>query len=439
MKTFYKGGKMKLKIVGAVLISLLAAAYGEVGCVVDKNTVSLSSGDIFVFTVTNPQPVDIAIKVYDANGKYVRTLFEKCTTETQFKVPWNLKDSDGKPVSAGKYAVKIKSGLKLTLDTSFGKNGIIGGDDTFISPRNVRVDKNGCIYVLDYGAGIIFKFNPDGSPANDIAGKNKIVAPSAPYWVNIAVDEEGKIYGSIGHSVLVYDGKTGANIYYIGEFFGDDVGWKNTKGGLGWPNWVGLNSDYRLYASCPGYSYFAAFDRRKPKKEGGLWRSSGGAPGESGDTDGKKAIYLANAYYTNRNGITKWIDKDTSGEIAYAITSFYDPVKKTNEIMQNVFGVAFDRESGLFLVQRDPVRIIKISDNGFGFDFVKQFGSPGNDASKLEFMAPKDAVVSPDGKFLYVIEDGEPISKTNTAPGLARVVKYKIEYDSEKEIQVTVK
>jgi DNA-binding beta-propeller fold protein YncE len=430
---------MKFKLIFIVLTLIFSEVFGEILCNVDKNTVSISSGDVFVFTITNPQPTDISIKVYDENGKFIRALYEKCTTETQFKVPWNLRDSDGKNVNPGKYIIKIRSGLKLTLDTSFGKNGVLGGDDTFISPTSIRVDKKGCIYVLDYGAGIIYKFNSDGSPANDFSGKNKISGPSAPFWMNIAVDEVGKIYGSQGHCVHVYDGKTGTYLYSIGGFFGNDVNWEHSKGGLGWPNWVGLNSDYRLYASCPTYSYFAAFDRRKQWGEGGLWRSKGGGPGDSGDTDGKRAIYLAHAYYWSRNGITKWIDKDTSGEIAYAITSFYDPVKKTNEIMQNVFGVAFDRESGLFLVQRDPVRIIKISDNGFEFDFVKQFGSPGNDASKLEFMAPRDAVVSPDGKFLYVVEDGELISDKNTSSGLARVVKYKIEYDSEKEIQVQVK
>lgn len=106
--------------------------------------------------------------------------------------------------------------------------------------------------------------------------------------------------------------------------------------------------------------------------------------------------------------------------------------------MTDVWGVAFDREYGIFLIERTPVKVIKISDNGFGFDFVKQFGSPGNDAAKLEFMAPKDAVVSPDGKYLYVIEDGEPISSTNSSPGLARMVKYKINYTEEKELSISI-
>ncbi|MCM8822829.1 MAG: hypothetical protein NC831_08535 [Candidatus Omnitrophica bacterium] len=430
---------MVRKILAWFFMAGVAVGFAQVTCTPEKTSVSVKSGDIFVFTVNNPQPVDISIKVYDADGKYIRTLHEKCTTETLFKIPWNLRDVDGKQVSAGKYTVKIRTGLKLVLDNSFGKNGVIGGDDTFISPRNVRVDKKGNVYVLDYGAGIIHKFNPDGSPANDIAGKNRITGSSSGCWNNIAVDGDGnKIYATAGHSVLVYDGKTGQQIYYIGGFFGSDAGWEKTKGGLGWPNWIGLNGDYRLYASCPGYTYFAAFDRRKQGMEGGLWRSKGGTPGESGDTDGKRAIYLANAYYTNRNGITKWLDKDTSVEIAYGITAIKDPIKKTQEAMANVYGVAFDGEYGIYLVQRDPVRIIKLADNGFGFDFVKQFGSPGNDASKIEFVAPKDAAVSPDGKFLYVIEDGEPISSTNTEPGLARLVKYKITYEEEKEITLNV-
>ncbi len=431
---------MGRKIAVGFLMVACCLAYAQITFAPDKTSVSIKSGDIFVFTVNNPQPIDLSIKVYDSNGKYIRTLHEKYTAETQFKIPWNLKDTDGKQVSAGKYTVKIRTGLNLVLDTGFGKNGVVGGDNTFISPRNVRVDKKGNVYVLDYGAGIIYKFGPDGSPANDIGGKNKIEGKSSPYWNNIAVDEEGRIYATPRrHIVEVYDGKTGAQIYYVGGFFGSDVGWEKTKGGLGWPDWVGLNADYRLYASCPGYTYWAAFDRRKQGMEGGLWRSKGGAPGESGDTDGKRAIYLANAYYTNRNGITKWIDKDTSVEIAYGFNSYMDPEKKTRETMVNTWGVAFDGEYGIYLVQRDPVRIVKIADNGFGFDFVKKFGSPGNDAAKIEFMAPKDAAVSPDGKYLYVIEDGEPISKTNTTPGLARLVRYKITYKEEKEISIEVK
>ncbi|MCM8785324.1 MAG: hypothetical protein NC899_03655 [Candidatus Omnitrophica bacterium] len=423
------------KIVLWFLIVMLGVLFSQIECIPDKTSVSLKSGDIFVFTINNPQPIDISIKVYDKNGKYIRTLYEKATIETNFKVPWNLKDAIGNQAVTGEYTIKIRTGLKLVLDAEFGENGIIGD---FISPRNVRVDKKGNIYVLDYGAGIIYKFNPDGSPANDIGGKNKIVGPSSPFWNNIAVDEEGKIYASYNHYVYVYDGKTGQHIYSIGGFHQNDVLWEKIKGGLGWPNWVGLNANYRLYVSCPGYTYFSAFDRRKPGKEGGLWRSKGGAPGESGDTDGKRAIYLAHAYYRNRNGITKWIDKDTDVEIAYSITEINDPIKKTKEKMTNVYGVAFDGEYGIFLIQRDPVRILKIADNGFGFDFVKQFGSVGNDASKLEFITPIDAVVSPDGKFLYIIEDGEPISKTNTTPGLARLIKYKITYDGEKEIKVKI-
>ncbi|HXK45785.1 MAG TPA: FlgD immunoglobulin-like domain containing protein, partial [bacterium] len=96
------------------IIFVALSGFAQVVCTPDRNTVSIKSGDIFVFTVSNPNPPqDISIKVYDANGKFVRTLFEKCTTETQFKIPWNLKDTDGKTVSPGKYTVKIQIGLNL--------------------------------------------------------------------------------------------------------------------------------------------------------------------------------------------------------------------------------------------------------------------------------------------------------------------------------------
>jgi hypothetical protein len=432
-----------LRVVLMGVISTIGVLNAGLNCVVDREMVAANSASGITLTISDFQQGDISAKIYDSSGKFVRALAEKCTADSRLQIAWDLKDNTGRQVEKGTYSIKVRSRMTLTLDRKFGKDGVLTADsasgDAFISPTVIRTDAKGKLYLLDYGAGIIYKYNPDGSPSNDIAGKNRIPGAASPYWTCMAVDQDGNIYATIGHGISVYDAKSGEAIYTIGGFFGNDINWEKTKGGLGWPGWVCVGGGDRLYASCPGYSYWAAFDRRKKGFEAGLWRSKGGTPGDSGDTNMGKIIYLANAYYTGKTGITRWIDKDTEVEMSYAIAGYVEPVTKIQQKLNDVNGVAYDGEGGIFLALRSPVKIVKIFDNGTGFDFVAAFGSRGEDAAKLQFMAPHSVVVSPDRKSLYVVEDGEIISKDepNNA-GLARIVKYLINYTEEKEMKVTV-
>jgi hypothetical protein len=232
----------------------------------------------------------------------------------------------------------------------------------------------------------------------------------------------------------VYDGKTGALLYYIGGLSTD---WKTDKGGCVYPGPVGINGNH-LYSDCAGYGLLWAWDARKPGKTGGLWILNQGGWGPIA-TDGKNAIYWASGPQWGYTGLHKTIDEGTLGQTApYFLNSYTDPLTKTQVNLDDIRGLASAHQGGIYIVQRKYSRIVKFSDTGFGFDYVTSFGSPGKNAEKLEFTAPHDVAISPNGNYIYVIEDGEAISKENTTPGLARIMKFKISYKEEKEIKLTV-
>jgi DNA-binding beta-propeller fold protein YncE len=426
--------KIILGIISGIILWAGFIFAGEIS--VNPATESLQSGNVFVITLSNLIPGDQAVKVFNSKGKYVRTILDKCSTETTIVVPWNLRNQWGKKVKPGQYTVKYLSGITFTLDKSFGKDGIIS-DTSIISPTDVQTDKEGNLYVLDEGASILYKYTPDGKPLKDINGKNFIESPTAPLWGSFCIGNDGRIYlpftHSTSHVIGVYDGKTGALLYYIGGF---GPSWKTTKGGDAYPTMSGINGNH-FYADCSAYGSLWAWDARKPGTSGALWMLDKGLYGAI-TTNGKNIIYWATGESYGGNSLGKIIDQGTSGDQTYSIGNYTDPLTKTNVQLSDISGMGFDHNDGIYVVERKYSNIIKFSDTGFGFDYVTSFGSPGKNAEKLEFTAPHDVAISPDGHYIYVVEDGEAISKENTTPGLARIMKFKISYKEEKEIKLTV-
>lgn len=448
------GTKLTSLAVLATLLCCTTPVAAKPRVTVEKNALGATDGKDFAFKINMPQPGDVSLKVYDANGKFVRLVTQKYVMDEELVASWNLKDYEDKPVAPGAYAARCEFGLRLKLDKQFGTDGLLA-DKAFVSPAILRLDKQGNLYLLDTGAATLFKFNADGTPANNWDGKNTIAAPKPPYWGGIAVEPDGsRIYLSqtmtTSHVIDVYDGKTAARLFYIGAFFGQDAEWDKEKGGIVYPHWLGLNGDNKIYSDSPGYGRVWAFDRRKEGKAGGVWQLGGRAnprvgwdsPGDCGDTDGSKAIYMASYEYHKRAQLFKIVDEGHRGQFAYGLTRYDDPrskKEKKDAWLNDIYGIAYDGEQGLYVVERGSARILKIADTGFGFDVAATFGSRGKNAAKLEFIAPRSVAVSPDGTLLYVVEDGEPVSKKNTTIGQARIARYKIGYFNRTPLKVTIR
>ena len=425
----------KMLVVFSAIVLFAGLVYaGEIS--VNNSSMSLKSGNVFVITLTNLKSGDHAVKVFNENGKFIRTILDKCVTETKLVAPWNLRDQWGKKITPGKYTLKYLSGITFTLDKSFGKDGIIS-DTNIVSPTDVQTDHAGNLYVLDRGGSILYKFTSDGKPLKDINGKNFIESVSAPLWGSFAVGSDGRIYlpftFSTSHVIGVYDGKTGALLYYVGGF---GPSWKTTKGGCAYPTWVGINGNH-LYADCSAYGRLWTWDARKQGTTGALWRVNKGLYGAIA-TNGRNVIYWATGRSYGGGNLNKLIDQDTAGNQSYSISNYTDSLTKTNVQLSDISGIGFDHQDGVYVVERKFSKIIKFSDTGFGFKYIASFGSPGKNASKLEFTAPHDVAISPNGNYIYVVEDGEAISRKNTTPGLARIMKFKISYTHEKQMNITV-
>ena len=428
-----------------------AVALAATTLTVDTRAVVAGSGETFALKLDQHQPGDVSLKVYDATGKFVCVLAQHHLAKKQLAVSWNAKDASSKPVAPGTYTVRFESGLRLKLDRTFATDGVLR-DKTFKNPGILRLDKQGNLYLLDLAAATLFKFTGDGEPVKEWKGKNSFAAPAAPYWGGLAVEPDGsRIYLSqtpiTSHVVDVYDGRSATRLFEIGGFFGDDPEWKKEKGGIAYPMWLGLNGGSKLYTDNPGYGRIWAFDRRKEGKAAGVWQLGGKytprvawhSPGDCGDTDGDRAIYLASYEFHKRAQLFKIVDMGEFATFAYDITKYYDARTKKEVELGDIYGVAYDGEKGLWVIQRSPPRILKMADSGIGFEFVAALGSKGKNAAKLEFLAPRGAAVSPDGKLLYVLEDGAPLSKSDATTGQARVARYKIGYVQRKSLKLTVR
>jgi len=111
--------------------------------------------------------------IKDAKGSIVRTLSAAKIGPGQGFVDWDAKDFLGKTVSEGQYTASIVSGISMTLDEKFGKNGRIGLDTIEIKvsePEKIVFKVPGEIKRISIGEKEYYK-----TDSFAIAGPNYII------------------------------------------------------------------------------------------------------------------------------------------------------------------------------------------------------------------------------------------------------------------------
>jgi hypothetical protein len=412
-------------------------------------SISEQSIEPFKFDLVAAKATDVTVRVFDAEGAFVRVLAGGALhDEEKLAFEWDKKNADGRPVLPGVYTVRTEAGVSFSLDKSFAKQGVLVGPP-FVSPQSISVDRKGDVYVLDVPKATLFKYHSDGSPANDWEKSNTITSPTAPIYASVALSDSGRIFmpeGLAGHSLAVFDAKTGQRELTIGQFFGDDPDWKIKPGGLGWPGFATVGNG-RVYIACSGYSLLGAFDQNKPGCEGAYWRNGQmsnkiDSIGAAGDSDGRNGLYFCSASYHNAAELYKLIDTGDFCTFAFDLRQYKNPATGHDDTFAGIVGITSDRAGVLYVMMRPTQTLLKVVDTGSKFVVVAANGTKGRNAEKLQFQSPASIAVSPAGDAIYIAEDNAPLSLNRDADetdvGLARVTKYAIRYRSHGELKITV-
>lgn len=400
----------------------------------------LQPGKIVMISYQINKPIDITIQVFNKNDKCIRTIISKYQNSIKGEIPWNGKDNSGKIVPAGTYFIKIEAGLTASLDKSFGNNGFL---DNFTSPYDVTVDSNGYIYLLDKGDSYLYKFDQNGKSVKDFGKNGRISTPGGQQAVKVG--SKGNIYITATwpqHQVWKYD-KNGTFIYGIGGFFD----WKGGRFGCpttAFPIGIGLSNNGRMYIIQSGFEGIVVYNRNFEGTKGFLYRSKWqylapnppyGYCGPGITATPNRGIYALN----NGSTLYKAIDKNKDVTPVYSINVASDGIP-----LRNPTGVCYDNQGGVYVADWGNGRIVKFYDDGVEFKPVCTFGQFGQGKLKEGFLLNPHAVaISPDGKSLYIAEDGEPVwdYKTNTKiafPGNHRLSKWNLKYTETKIFEIKV-
>lgn len=391
---------------GMLLLCSLGFA-AEYLAALNFSTGTIKQGDVCIITCSVKKPTDLQIKILDAQGKVVRTM-PAFQAKIKAEYPWNGKDDAGNLVPPGTYTVRVMAHLQPQLDKTFGTNGAL---DMFTSPFDVAVDTAGNLFVVDRGDKIIYKFTPDGKPAEDFANNGKILlaaghrAPQA-----IKVDSAGYIYvtGPF-HNVAKYD-KKGNLVSTIGGWFLDEAG-KHAPENTVNPMGFALGDD-EIYIQRGGADGVVVFNPSFPGKDGFLFKSSGNPfvysaqpPGLGYCGPGLDAAPGGTLY-----GVGLWSQLvkavDTGEDIEAKYSSNLGP---DGTAMRNPTGVAIAPDGTVWVADWGNGRLVRFFDTGGALVPVFAFGQQAENALEQGgFVNPHGLAISADGKYLYVAEDGEP-------------------------------
>jgi len=300
--------------------------------------------------------------------------------------------------------------------------------------------------------GMVFKVDSSGNPVPDF-GSAGVLEFSAE---DIAVDREGNIYLlSIHNHVEVYDGKGMKKMnvagflepHRKGGYLNKDPNITGQPEGCYWPVGIGLNKDKRMVIINLNQT-FVLYDATKPDFQGFIALGFTHEPPVYCQGYGPCVAAWGDSFYqtTCRHNLIKYQFDPESKTFA---TVWQTPNKGASTPQKpspppnlwHAMGVKVDGTGLIYVANRNNNRVEVFFDAGNDYKYVTSLGSKGTDLSKCQMMAPHALALSPDGKSLYVADDGfffkhldEPVVK-----GLDRVIKMKLTADEFIEIPLTVK
>lgn len=357
---------------------------------------------------------------------------------------WNGKDNYGNTVPSGQYTLTVYTGRTIEKDEKFGEGGFL----QLTNPASITVDSKGNLYVLDFEkAGLawygkagnpkLFKFNPDGTPSSDF---KPLTLPAGSRWIEIKDDllfySSGQIYISdlSGKVIRRFGGV---------EKITDEKGNRVNRPGSEFTNCgIGFGEGNKVYIR--GWSSISVFDSSKSDFDGYLYSVrlhptamppvDGIWVGPSICVDRKAGII----YLTSRGGLFRYIEKDDSIEFHSKVpVDFFECI-----------GLTFSSGRMLYVVERG------INNSGQGSPGVYQLWDCGDGLVPVmffenrEFQGLHDVAISPDGKSLYVLEDGDNFGylydgtrrwPARDLQGKARLFKFNLKYKSQIQKKITIK
>lgn len=323
------------------------------------------------------------------------------------------------------------------------------------NPWAIKAAPDGSLYICDrlYGLDqanqkpkprpdVLYKIDASGKPAAAFGRDGAQVMECQ----DVAVDADGKVY-ALGeyHAVAVLD-PTGKRLYNVAGFNGNYE--KGKPHGAYWPRGIALTGDGRLVIMNIDQTV-SLFDAAKSDLEGWIasqngiryppvmWQYLSPCIAAQGDD-----FYETTAY----QGIVKYhFDPNTKEFSTVWEMPIVDPGPdiKPNGPAQlwHAMGLTLDGTGLIYVADRTNHRVQIFFDAGATYKHVGSIGSEGAAVDKCQLVAPHAVALSPDGKSLYVAEDGIFVKFGNgpVVTGSSRVVKWTLGVEEKVETKLSVK
>ena len=401
--------------------------YGILGCTIYMGLFTVnSSAEMKNFSYkdgkvsyTLTQPDNVTIQVFTPSGTPVTTLFAGDQKEGEYYFGWTGRDTEGKTLEHGDYILKAGINRTLVKDAKFAKKGFM----QFVDASDIVVDENGDLFILErgllekkdgknttqfVGPRGIYKFRGDGTPISNFAPSNSnfhvLDAGASGSW--LALSDQHIFYGGT-HRVNVHDKTDGQFLYYIGGWYPADGGREGTRG-VYWAGSGGaLGANNKLYVKMAG-GQIKAFNRTLEKDKS--WMYTGKGMPEAGFSPDLISDGTSKLYVLDNRTVSRF--DDTGDDIVFRSKS---PTQWKTKVTG---GMALSKDM-LYVASRAPASlIVQLWDNGEALTRVVSFDADG-------IVGLRDVAVSPNGQFLYLLEDGISVDDVE---GKGRLFKYDLGY-----------